>query len=354
MARSTRIPRPGHLHVPELRLPSEMDDSPIAQLRGRMLVGAVLILVVAALAWLGRGGYNDTSDGTVDLLDAVYYATVSITTTGYGDVVPVSDEARFVTTVIVTPMRMLFLVLLVGTSVEIIAVATRRRLRRQNWRKRVHDHVIICGFGVKGRSALQALIEQGHEADRVVIVDADEASADAAARMGYVAVQGDMTSNAVLEAAGLPRAEAIIVAPTRDDTAVLCVLTVRSLAPGIRIVAAARELENAPLLRHSGADVVLTSSGSTGRMLGIASTAPAAVRFVEDLLERGNGLDVGERVVGDAEVGPLSGFASPSELVVAVFRGEDPVAYAPKGDFELRAGDHIVTLYRGDKAPAHG
>jgi voltage-gated potassium channel len=337
-------PPPGHLQVPELRLPSEMDESPIRQLRGRLLVGLALIMLVSLTTYIERDGYNDSSDGTVDLLDSVYYATVSITTTGYGDVVPVTDAARAVTTFLVTPMRMIFLVLLVGTSVELITAATRRRLRRQNWRKRVRDHVIICGFGVKGRSALQALAEQGQDNEHVVVVDADPRSVDAAARMGYVGVQGDMTSNAVLQQAGVERARAVIIAPTRDDTAVLTTLTVRSLVPEVRIVATAREIENAPLLRHSGADIVLTSSGSTGRMLGIASASPCAVRFIEDLLERGNGFDVTERSV-DVEA-PLSSFAAAGELVVAVYRNGEVVAHAPKGDHILRAGDRIVALHR--------
>lgn len=194
---------------------------------------------------------------------------------------PVSDEARAVTPFIVTPMRMMFLILLVGTSVELIASATRRRLRHQTWRRKVDDHIVICGFGVKGRSALESLAEQGIAAEDVVVIDSDSASADAAARLGFVAVAGDMTSNAVLKEASVARAKAVIVAPSRDDTAVLAVLTVRALAPDVRIVAAARELENAPLLRNSGANVVLTSSGSTGRMLGLASHAPEAVRFIE-------------------------------------------------------------------------
>ena len=61
----------------------------------------------------------------MDLLDAFYYSTVTITTTGYGDVRPVSDEARLVTTILVTPARILFLIILVGTTLEILAERSR-------------------------------------------------------------------------------------------------------------------------------------------------------------------------------------------------------------------------------------
>ena len=59
--------------------------------------------LVGAVAWLGRSGYRDSAGGSIGVLDAVYYATVSITTTGYGDIVPVTDGARLATILLVTP-----------------------------------------------------------------------------------------------------------------------------------------------------------------------------------------------------------------------------------------------------------
>ena len=70
----------------------------------------------------------------ISLLDAFYYSTVSITTTGYGDVRPVTDEARLVTMVLVTPARVLFLILLVGTTLEILAERSRVAYRIARWR----------------------------------------------------------------------------------------------------------------------------------------------------------------------------------------------------------------------------
>ena len=110
------------------------------------------------LAYLGRDGYIDPEDDTISLLDAFYYSTVSITTTGYGDIRPVSDGARLVTTVIVTPARVLFLILLVGTTLEVLTERTRDVYRLSRWRKTLKDHVIICGFGTKGRAAATTLL----------------------------------------------------------------------------------------------------------------------------------------------------------------------------------------------------
>lgn len=325
-------------------MPEESRFNPLGQLGKRLMIGLVMLLITAVGTYIERDGYNDSSDGVVDLLDAIYYSTVSITTTGYGDIVPVSDAARLFTTIIVTPARMVFLVLLVGTSVELITTASRGIIREGHWRRRVRDHVVICGFGVKGRSAFDALREQGEAGERVVVIDPDEDELAAAARLGCVGIHGDGSSNELLRAAAVDRAKVVIVTPNRDDAAVLIVLSVRTLNPHVRIVAAARELENAPLIRSSGADVVLTTSGATGRMMGMAAIAPHYVQVVEELLEAGSGLDLVERTVDAASAGPLHLHRRNGELVVAVFRGDDLIARNPTGDFELNPGDEVVSV----------
>jgi voltage-gated potassium channel len=325
-------------------MPSETRNNPLGQLGKRVLIGLAMLLVIALGTYAERGGYNDSSDGVVDLLDAFYYASVSVTTTGYGDVVPVSDRARLFTTFIVTPARIVFLVLLVGTSVELIANASRSILREGRWRKRVQDHVVICGFGVKGRTAFDSLREQGEVLDRVVVIDPGEEELATAARLGCVGIHGNASSNELLLAARVDRARVVIVTPNRDDAAVLITLSVRQMNPTVRIVAAARELENASLLRRSGADVVLTSSGATGRMMGLAANAPHYVQVVEELLETGSGLDLVERTIDEESAGSLQQHRRERELVIAVFRDNELVARNPNGDFELVAGDDVVSV----------
>lgn len=331
-------------HRVDIRMPSELRTNPVAQLWRRVLVGLALLGFIAIGTWLEKDGYTDSSDGAVDLLDAFYYATVSITTTGYGDVVPVSDSARLFTTLLVTPARIVFLVLLVGTSVELIAHATTSALREGTWRRRVRDHVVICGFGVKGRAAFDSLVEQGAVLDRVVVIDPDESVLADVARLGCVGIHGEASRNEMLQAARVDRARVVLVAPDRDDSAVLITLSVRDLNPDVRIVAAARELENATLLRRSGADVVLTSSGSTGRMMGLASQAPHYVQVIEELLEIGSGFDLVERTIGEREAGPVSSHKREGELVVAVFRDDRLVGRNPGGQFELHGGDQVVSI----------
>ena len=270
--------------------------SPARALGVRLVMALILVGLVTIVAYADRAGYKDV-DGSVSLLDCIYYATVSITTTGYGDIVPVSDSARLLTTFVVTPLRVLFLILLVGTTLEFLASATRANLRRRIWRRKLHDHVVICGFGTKGQSALRSLIGTGTNLDQIVVIDERQEALEAASREGVTGVLGSAERREVLVEAGASAASALIVATNRDDTSVLVTLTARELAPNATITAAAREEENVPLLRHSGADTVVTSASAAGRLLGLGTTAPEVVETLEDLLSSGSGIDlVAERV----------------------------------------------------------
>jgi voltage-gated potassium channel len=247
----------------------------------------------------------------------LYYSTVSVTTTGYGDIVPVTPSARMVTTLVVTPLRVAFLVLVVSTTVEILTARSRHVIRVSRWRTKVDDHYVICGFGTKGRSAAVSLVTTGVPYDQVVVVDQRREAIDEANAEGFVVVAGDCTRESVLREAGVERAQGVIVAVDRDATSVLTTLTVRLLNPLTRIAAAAREEENSQILRRGGASVVITSDEATGRLLGLAIESPHQAEIIEDLLKVGQGVDLVEREVTGNEVGK----PQPPGTVAVIRRG---------------------------------
>ena len=309
----------------------------------RVLMGLALLLVVALTVWLGREGFTDDAGGPISFLDAVYYASVSVTTTGYGDITPVTPGARLATALIVTPARVAFLLLLVGTTVELLTERWREAHRRNRWRQGVKDHYVICGYGVKGRAAARALCEDGLPRDEVVIVDENRDTAAEASNAGYTTVVGEASRTVVLREARADRAKAIIVATDRDDSAVLTTLTARELAPQAMIVAAAREEENAGLLRQGGADEVIVSAETAGRLLGITSLQPSVGEVVSDLLHTTGGLALDEREVEESEIGErLEDIGG--QRTVAVEREGTLLRYDDPALGRLRRGDRLVGL----------
>ncbi len=328
--------------------------APIRQVGRRLLVALLVMVATVLIVYADRGGYHDNADSNVDFLDAVYYSTVTLSTTGYGDIVPYSDSARLSNVLLVTPLRILFLIILVGTTLEVLTERTREQWRLARWRSALREHTVVVGFGTKGRSAVQTLCGSGRpprEKERIVVVDPNPKVVESATALGYVGVVGDATRSDVLLRAEVQKARQVVVATQRDDTAVLVTLTARQLNRGVRIVATVREEENAPLLRQSGADAVITSASAAGRLLGLSVLSPSAGTVMEDLIQQGSGLDLVERPVVKAEVG--RGVRETDDLVVSVLRGHRLLGYDDPEASPLKATDRLITIVRA-RPPAAG
>nr|WP_051942812.1 potassium channel family protein [Streptacidiphilus rugosus] len=324
----------------------EAGGPPLRQVRRRLVLALLVLAVTTLLVWLGRAGYHDNAHDHLDLLGALYYATVSLSTTGYGDITPVSDGARLTNIFVITPLRVLFLIILVGTTLEVLTTRTRRLWRINRWRQDLDGHVVVVGYGTKGRHAVETLRLKGTPKESIVVVDPQRRAVEAANADGVAGVVGDGTRSDVLRRAGVERAAQVVVAPQRDDTAVLVTLTVRQLNAGAVVVAAVREDENAPLLQQSGATVVVTSASSVGRLLGVSTLSPNAGAVLDDLLSVGNGLDVVDRPVTRSEVG-----RSPQDcgdLVVAVVRGHRRLSFSDPEVALLQPEDRVIAIHRTD------
>jgi voltage-gated potassium channel len=327
-------------HHWRLKLPRPAPLAPVVAILRRVGIAVSIVIANWLIVLIDRKGYRDAGDGEVSIGDALYYTTVTLSTTGYGDITPVTDSARLINAVLVTPMRFLFVLVLIGTTIQVLTERSRDQFNVARWRSRVKDHVIVCGYGTKGRSAVRALRQNGVPNDQIVVIDVNHDFVDRASRDGLPTVHGTVTSDEVLLEAEVDKARAVIVAVDRDDTAVLTTLTVRQIAPQATVVAAVRETENADLLTQSGADSVITSSDAAGRLLGLATGSPATVALVEDMIASGRGVDLVEREVRRSEVGE-----SPDGLpvrVVAVVRDNRHRAFDDPEVAPLRTGDRLI------------
>jgi voltage-gated potassium channel len=296
---------------------------PVRAVGQRVVIALSVLLSVAVVVRLERDGYRDNTGNPLSFLDALYYSTVSLSTTGYGDIVPASPGARLFNVLVITPLRILFLIVLVGTTLEVLTQRTREQLKQSRWRSSLHDHTVVVGYGTKGRSAVRALLDDGADRRQIVVVDNDPDHIADAGDDGIAAVNGDGTRADVLRRAEVESAGRVIVAVPRDDAAVLVTLTVRRHNPRAYVVAAVRESENATLLRDGGADGVVVSSEAAGRLLGVAATSPSTGAIFEDL-----GLP--PRACND--------------LVVAVIRDGQTQLFDRDREVRLRKTDRVVVV----------
>ncbi|GAA1969862.1 potassium channel family protein [Amycolatopsis minnesotensis] len=340
--------QPDHTLVGVIKMP-ETSVSPMRSIVKRVLGALLALLATVLIVYLDRDGYRDANGDGLSFLDSLYYSTVSLSTTGYGDIAPATSSARLVNVLVITPLRVLFLIVLVGTTLEVLTERSRQAFRIQKWRHKVRDHVVVVGFGTKGRASVKTLLgDEDVEPNQIVVVDTDQQALDAASALGLVTVHGSATRSDVLRVAGVQRARAIVVATNRDDSAVLVTLTARELAPNAHIVASVREAENVHLLKQSGANQVVISSETAGRLLGMATSTPLVVDMVEDLLTPESGLAIAERAVEPSEEG-----GSPRHLpdiVLGLVRdGELYRVDAPQAD-AIEPGDRLLYVRKVTQA----
>jgi voltage-gated potassium channel len=200
---------------------------------------------------------NPTRGGHVtDLIDALYWSVVTLSTVGYGDITPQTTGGRIIT------MALIFTglgVLTFFTSIIVSAFNDKMHDMRINKTyaelNRFESFIIICGFGRVGQHIARQLEK---DKQRFVVIDSKEANVVIAKQLGYLIIQDDASKNEVLENAGINNGATAILCNTGDDVInVYITLTSRHLNPDIRIISRANNAENVNKLYQAGADNVI-------------------------------------------------------------------------------------------------
>lgn len=319
---------------------------PFQTLLVRVFWSLLLVLVAWLLLWLLREGLRDANGKPVGPLDVLYFTVVTVTTLGYGDIVPATPEARAMVTFGITPLRIGIWLILLSTAYELVLKRSIELIELRRLHRVLKNHFVICGFGVKGRSAAAELTERGVDPKRILAIDRDPQALEAASALGIAAIRGDSTREQTLLDANIREASQAIVVPDRDEACVLICLTIQDLAPDVEIIASAREEENVRLIKNSGAKVVVAPSVSGGRLLAVAATAPRAAMLVEELYAQGHGADIDDFTVTVEEEGKLASQIERFEghVVLAIQSGDRTIRHPAVRGHKLKEGD-VVTVF---------
>ena len=252
--------------------------SPLKTLTVRAGMAAALLLAAFLVLWFDRAGLRDNVDGHMSFTDIVYFTMITITTVGYGDIVPVTERARLLDGFLLTPIRLFIWLIFLGTAVDLVFKRSWERWKMKQIQKKLCGHLVIAGFGRTGSKVARQLVQDGLDASRLVVIDCSAETAEAARSMGAAVVQGDASGNEVLAAVNIERASSLIVAAGRDDTSILIVLTARALAPQLPISVSINAEDNEDIAMHAGASTVINPITVSARLLADATRrlAPAA------------------------------------------------------------------------------
>jgi voltage-gated potassium channel len=312
----------------------------------RNLVGAAAALVV--LPVVGTVGYMIVEGW--GFLDALFMTVITVTTIGFQEVHPLSDAGRVFTIVLAIlgigaifySLVALFQFVIEG---ELGAILGFRRMKAQI--EALRDHYILCGFGRVGTEIAREFTTR---AVPFVIVDSNPEAIGQAGTSGYLVVEGDATSDAVLREACIDRARGLLAASDSDAGNTFVVLTAKALRPDLYVVSRAGRPESRPRMRRAGADRAISPYAIAGRRMALSALQPLVVEFI-DALARGR---QEEQILAEIEISEESGLggrtiedvmqSSRRAAVLGVQRASGAIQVGPRGNTPLEAGDRLIVL----------
>lgn len=302
-----------------------------------------LIAFVVAVHWFDRAGLRDNVDGSISFIDVLYFTAITVTTVGYGDITPVSDQARLFDAFVVTPVRIFIWLIFLGSAYQFLFKRVWEQWRMQKIQQGLGGHVVLAGYGRTGTEAGRELQRRGTDIDDIVVVDLDPEAIERAQAANFTVLLGDATRNTVLESVHIARASTLIVAARADDTAILIVLTARGLAPSLPISVVIRNEDNEALAMQAGATTVINPVALSGLLLAGSSEGPCVAKTLVDLANASGQIELSERPVATGEVGKRLD-AITTGRGVRIYRNDVAHCFSSAAAQTLQSGDTIVEV----------
>lgn len=311
-----------------------------------------LLLILAAFATIvtsGTLGYEFIEHWS--WFDSLYMTLITLTTVGYGETHPLSQNGRLFTMILLIA-GVGFVTLSIGSMAEFLVEGRIRQIlgRRKMVRKieELFDHYIICGYGRLGRIIGKELQKSGIP---FVVIDSEDEIVEKLLGEDILAVSGNATEDSVLIKAGIKNARGVVTVLKTDADNVFVSLTSRVLNPDLFILARAEEEGAEQKLLLAGADKVISPYSIGGHRMAMAILKPAIVDFI-DLATQSNKMEIRMEAI---EVKPRSRIKEKSLMdtairqnlgiiIIAIKRKNGEMFFNPAPDTIIFPGDSLIAM----------
>jgi voltage-gated potassium channel len=261
------------------------------------LLGATWAIILLGATSIFIADRYYATKGAAGILDAIYWAVVTIATVGYGDVVPTSSIAKLLALLIILSGPALLSLL----TASVASMLVEKKIREGEGLETIkdRDHLLICGWNENGDKVIDILLLQLQGTKpKIVLVNELEKEEIQSIQVRYqdhdiAFVRGNFVKEEVLARANLPRARAAIVladlsggrSPDKaDERTVFATMAIKSMAAKVRTCAELIHGENKEHLLRANVDEIIVRGESAGALLATAAVSPGLSDSVKSLI----------------------------------------------------------------------
>ena len=316
-----------------------------------------LMGVIVALVLVGAAGLTYFEENR-PFPDAVWWAIVTLTTVGFGDISPTSLGGRLIGVVL-----MFFGIGVLGMFTATIAgVFVEKRLRKERGMGSydLEGHIILCEWNDRTKEVLKDLRADRRAASALIVLLADIDEKPVVDEYLFF-VRGGL-SEETLKRAGIEKAATVVMVGdrsldhgARDAKAVLSVLTVESLNPGVYSIVELASEDNVSHCERAGADEIIVGAEFSSRVISTATLDHGISAVLRELLSAQVGHDlitiqVPAEFAGRTFLDLFSSLKREQGMIALAIlqHGSGKVVTNPDADLVVDSHDRLVVVSAGD------
>jgi len=269
----------------------------LANKKFELLTLLFLLIFIVMTAAIAIYVFEETKNpDIVTLFDAFYWALVTISTVGYGDISPVTTEGKAVSMIIIVSG-----IAMISFVTSVIVSAFSEKLDELKENRIIEDlnknenFILICGYGQLTKMFLRQ--EEGL-GDAYVIIDKDPVRVKQAIKDGYKAINDDASRHDVIAKFDIKYTNVTVLCLTNSDVENIYIsLNVKSLSKDIRVIARASSDSMHKKFLLAGVDHILTPSNVANVMLRTAIHQPVMYNGMQAILTGKNIANIDEVMV---------------------------------------------------------
>ncbi len=301
-----------------------------------------LVFIGGIIGYMWIEGWN--------FLNSFYMVVITLSTVGFMEVLPLSDDGRIMTSFLILGGVGGFAYLIGAFSQLLVegrlqAILGRRRMQKTIGKLR--NHIIVCGYGRIGEIVTKEILSEGWE---VVVIENNSELVAGMEAAGIACIEGDATDDDILKLAGLGNAKTLIAALSDEAANVYVTLIARQSNAKVNIIARGNNQTSISRLEFAGADRVVLPHTIGGLRMAQSVLRPTVTNFIdiamrgkidlqmEELFVTAKSELVGKDLI-ESKIRPRFNL-----IIIAIRKGSGEMVFNPGPKEVIEAGDTLLTV----------